>query len=141
MTTAIAHLYALTSAILALHLLLLATWVGTLRTLRKQYTNPEDKLVIKGTRVETDHDDVLRARRVHLNALENAVPFFVVGALYALTDPTKLGAQIYFFTFLGARILHSIFYLWGRQPFRTLSFAVGALATLGMAGHVIRVSI
>src|ERR1700690_4016470 len=103
MTTAIAHLYALTSAILALHLLLLATWVGTLRTLRKQYTNPEDKLVIKGTRVETDHDDVLRARRIHLNALENAVTFFVVGALYALTDPTKLGAQIYFFTFLGAR--------------------------------------
>ena len=64
-----------------------------------------------------------------------------VGLLYAFSGPSKVGAQAYFFTFVGARILHSIFYLWGRQPFRTLCFAIGALATIGMAVHVLRVAI
>jgi uncharacterized MAPEG superfamily protein len=135
------HLYALVSAILVLQLILLAFWVGAMRTIRKQYTNPEDKVVIKGALVDDDHADVLRAKRAHLNALENAVPFFAVGALYAASGPSLMGAQVYFFTFLGARVLHSIFYLWGRQPFRTLCFAIGALATIGMAVHVIRTSI
>jgi uncharacterized MAPEG superfamily protein len=135
------RIYALVSTLVAVHLILLAFWVGTVRTMRKQFTNPEDKIVIKGALVDADHTDVLRAKRAHLNALENAVPFFAVGALYAVTSPSLMGAQVYFFTFLGARVLHSLFYLWGRQPFRTLTFAVGALATLGMAVHVIRASI
>lgn len=135
------HIYALVSSLLAVQLILLAFWVGTLRTMRKQYTNPEDKAVIKGALADTDHADVLRAKRAHLNALENAVPFFAVGALYAASSPSLMGEQVYFFTFLGARVLHSVFYFWGRQPFRTLTFVIGALATLGMAVHVIRASI
>jgi hypothetical protein len=33
--------------------------------------------------------------------------------------------------------LHSIFYLAGRQPFRTMTFAIGALATMGMGVQVL----
>jgi glutathione S-transferase len=100
--------------------------------------NPEDKVVNKGELAEQEHDDVLRIKRAHINALENAVPFFVIGALYVATGATKTGAQLYCYTFLAARLLHSVFYLAGKQPFRTLSFGVGALANLGMAYHVIR---
>ena len=134
-------LYALVSVLTALHVVLLALWTGTLRTRRKAFVNPEDATALKGTQVEADHPDVLRVKRAHQNALENAVPFFAIGLAYALSGPSQTGAQAYFFTFLGARVLHSLFYLFGKQPFRTLVFAVGVAAMIGMAVHVIRVSI
>ena len=135
------RLYAICSAILVLQLIALALWTGTIRARSKVFVNAEDAKLNKANHSEADHDDVQRVKRAHMNALENAVPFFIVGLLYAFSGPSKVGAQAYFFTFVGARILHSIFYLWGRQPFRTLCFAIGALATIGMAVHVLRVAI
>ncbi len=131
-------LYALAATILALHLLALALWTGTVRALRKQYVNPEDAKLNKAEQTEADHPDVARTRRAHQNALENAIPFFVVGALYALSGATKTGALVYFGVFVGARLLHSVFYLWGRQPWRTLMFVVGVFDVIGMAVHVIQ---
>jgi glutathione S-transferase len=134
-------LYALVAALIGVQMLLLALWTGTVRTRHKQWVNPEDAKLNKGDQKDQDHPDVQRVKRAHQNAIENAVPFFAIGLLYALSGASKTGAQAYFFTFLGARVLHSIFYLWGRQPFRTLMFAVGVLATLGMAYQVIRAAI
>ena len=130
--------YALVSALLVIHLLVLAGWTGTVRALRKKFVNPEDAKLNKAEQVDTEHSDVERTKRAHANAIENAVPFFAIGALYAATKPSMMGVQAYFFTFLAMRVLHSVFYLWGKQPFRTMSFAVGAFATVGMAVHVIR---
>lgn len=135
------RLYALTATLLALHLIALALWTGTVRVRRKQWINPEDAAFNKGAQVAVEDEAVLRAKRAHMNAIENALPFFVVGALYAATAPSKNAALAYFGTFAAARLLHSVVYLWGRQPFRTMMFAIGVLATLGMAVHVIRVSI
>jgi uncharacterized MAPEG superfamily protein len=133
------RLFALTASILAVQLILLAFFVAGTRGGTKTVLNPEDVGLGKGNKhVEVDVDKVLRVKRAHQNLLENAVPFFVVGLLYALSGPSDTGAKAYFFTFLGARLLHSFFYLRGIQPFRTMSFAVGALAILGMAVHVIR---
>jgi glutathione S-transferase len=132
------NLYALASTVLALHLLALALWTGTLRTLRKQYVNPEDAALNKAEKADADHPDVARTRRAHANALENALPFFVVGALYALSGATRTGALVYFSVFVAARLLHSVFYLWGRQPWRTLMFVVGVLDVIGMAVQVLR---
>jgi glutathione S-transferase len=134
-------LYAIFSSVVALQLLLLGGWTGTVRTLKKTYVNPEDAKLNKAELADQDHPDVQRTKRAHQNLLENAVPFFVVAYLYANVAPSKTAVLVYFGTFVGARILHSIFYLWGRQPFRTISFAVGALATIGMAVHVIRTAI
>jgi uncharacterized MAPEG superfamily protein len=132
---------ALTTAILALHLIALALWTGTVRAMRKAFVNPEDAEQLKGKQVEVDHPDVQRVKRAHQNALENFVPFLAVGWLYAATGPSKSAALAYFGTFAGARILHSIFYLWGRQPFRTLTFGIGVLAVVGMAFQVIRAAL
>lgn len=130
--------YALASAIIALHLIILGTWTGGVRAMRKQYVNPEDAKLNKADQTDVEHPDVARTKRAHQNALENAVPFFVIGALYAATGASKTGALAYFGTFTAMRLLHSLFYLWGRQPWRTISFAIGALATIGMGVHVIR---
>jgi len=133
--------YALTSAVLAVQLILLAFWTGATRAKSKRYTNPEDAGVVKGEQAEQDHPDVLRVQRAHRNALENVVPFLAVGALYVATGASKTGAQVYCYTFLAARLLHSVFYLAGKQPFRTIAFGIGAAAVLGMAFHVIRAAI
>lgn len=132
------QIYALVASIIGIQLILLAFWTGTVRTMRKQYVNPEDAKLSKAETTEQDHPDVLRTKRAHQNALENALPFFAIGALYAASSPSPSGAAAYMYTFLGARLAHSVFYLAGKQPFRTLSFAVGALATIGMGVHVIR---
>ncbi len=129
-------IYAIVAAILAIHMLLLALWTGTVRVRHKVWVNPEDAKLNKGKHVDTEHEAVQRVKRAHQNALENAVPFFIVGLLYALTGPSKNGALIYFGTFCAARLLHTAFYLWGRQPFRTLMFAIGVLCTIGMAVHI-----
>jgi len=134
-------LYALFATVLALHLIALALWTGTVRVRRKVFVNPEDAKVSNGEHAEVDHPDVQRVKRAHQNALENAIPFFVVGLLYALSSPSTTGAMAYYGTFVGARVLHSIVYLFGRQPFRTMLFGIGVLAVTGMGIHVIRVAI
>jgi prostaglandin-E synthase 1 len=133
--------YAIAAGILGAHLILLAFWTGTVRAMKKQFVNPEDAKLNKADASEVEHPDVLRTKRAHQNALENAVPFFAVGALYVATGASVTGAKAYCFTFLAARLLHSVFYLRGIQPFRTISFAIGALATLGMAVHVVRAAL
>ncbi len=131
--------YALGSAILVLQLIALALYTGTVRALRKKWVNPEDAKLNKGESTEQDHPDVRRAWRAHYNLLENAVPFFVIGALYVATGATHKGATIYTATFVGVRLLHSVFYILGIQPFRTIMFAVGVAACIGMAVQVLMV--
>ena len=42
------------------------------------------------------------------------------------------------FAFVGIRLLHALFYLNAKQPFRTASFAIGALLNLTMVVQVVR---
>jgi len=79
--------YALAGTIVALHLIVLALWTGATRAMRKTFVNPEDAKLNKTAVAEDDHADVLRVKRAHQNALENAIPFFAIGLLYALTSP------------------------------------------------------
>jgi len=133
--------YAIASAIVALQLIALALWTGTVRVGRKQYVNPEDAALNKAKQADDDHPDVLRVKRAHVNLMESAIPFFVVGALYTATGGSKTGAMAYFGTFVVARLLHTLFYLAGKQPFRTLTFAIGVLTIIGMAVHVLRAAL
>lgn len=134
-------LYAIVATALALHLVFLALWTGRVRFQHKRWVNPEDAKINKGEQADSDHPDTLRVKRAHQNAIENAIPFFAIGLLYVLSGASKTGAQAYFFTFLGARVLHSLFYLWGRQPFRSLMFAAGVLAMFGMSYQILRAAL
>lgn len=141
MFTAPMKVYALAATIVGLHMLILALWTGTVRTRKKVFVNPEDAKISNGTTAESDHPDVLRVKRAHQNLLENAIPFFGIGLLFAATNPSVNAARVYCFTFVGARLLHTVFYLLGKQPFRTLMFATGVLTTFGMAYHVLRAAL
>jgi uncharacterized MAPEG superfamily protein len=47
----------------------------------------------------------------------------------------------YFGTFIVARLGHTFAYLSGKQPFRSLFFAVGQLAITGMAVQIVRTAL
>jgi uncharacterized MAPEG superfamily protein len=129
--------YALASALVALNMIVLAGMTGAARGKTKSFNNPEDA---RGAPVDEVHPKVARLKRAHTNALESAVMFYPIGLLYCFAGPSDLGAKAYFFTYAGARILHSVFYLSEKQPWRTVMYAVGTLAIFGMLVHVVRVA-
>ncbi len=122
--------YALSTIVLALNALLLANITAIQRGKNKAFSNPEDNKAF--TDGSDQNPKVARVLRAHRNAIENFVPFFAVGLVYVLTGATARGAMIYFTVFTVARVLHSIVYLLEKQPWRTIFFVIGLLATLGM---------
>jgi uncharacterized MAPEG superfamily protein len=78
-----------------------------------------------------------RARRAHLNAIENLAvfaPLVLVAAIVQVsTGATILAAQIY----VVARMAHYVIYAAGVPVVRTLAFFVGACATLVIAAALL----
>jgi len=74
-----------------------------------------------------------RARRAHLNAIENLAvfaPLVLVAAIIEIsTRVTVLSAQIY----LAARLAHYVIYVAGIPVVRTIAFLAGACATIAIA--------
>ena len=132
--------YAATSTVLALHTMSLAVSTALARVKARKVVNQEDSSTVsKGADVvPVETEPVLRTQRAHRNAIENIVPYFVVAGLYTMTAPSATAAWIYFGFYVATRILHSFFYLNAMQPWRTVMFALGSLAILGMAVNVLR---
>jgi uncharacterized MAPEG superfamily protein len=105
------------------------------RAKTKTAINPEDAND-KNKLVEEERAEVARANRVWRNAFANIVPFLFCGFLFVLTGVAAKTALIYYAVFTGARLLHAVMYLGGKQPWRTLFFVVGQLCTVGMAVQV-----
>jgi uncharacterized MAPEG superfamily protein len=78
-----------------------------------------------------------RAKRAHVNALENLAvfaPLVLVAALVEVSTPaTALAAQVY----VAARFVHYIIHVAGIRYVRTLAFLVGVCATLVIAAAVL----
>jgi uncharacterized MAPEG superfamily protein len=86
-----------------------------------------------GAGYPTDAPWADRARRAHLNAIENLVvfaPLVLVCAIIGVsTRATVLSAQIY----VAARLAHYVIYATGIPVARTIAFLVGACATFAIA--------
>jgi len=116
----------------------LAYRTGAVRTNAKAVVNPEDVRVYVGSSVvEVEHPDVQRVKRAHMNLLENSVPFFVVGLLFALTEPGLLVASTLYGLFVASRVVHAAVYLSGRQPVRSRAWFLGVVAVIVMGGMVV----
>jgi glutathione S-transferase len=127
-------LWALAVLALALKMLVLAALTSRARLAKRVFASPEDYAAQRlAPSVERDAD-VERHRRAHRNDLENILPFCVVGAIYAATEPSAAGAWLCLAGFAVARTLHTVFYLRSAMPHRTLAYAYGYAATLWMIG-------
>jgi uncharacterized MAPEG superfamily protein len=116
----------------------LAYRTGAVRTRVKAVVNPEDVRVYAGASVvEIEHPDVQRVKRAHMNLLENSVPFFVVGLLFAVTEPGLLVASTLYGVFVASRVLHAAVYLSGRQPIRSGAWFLGIVTVVVMGALVV----
>jgi glutathione S-transferase len=118
--------------ILVLKMVAVGSYTSVLRIRRGVYATSED-FQLQGLSPPAGPDeDIERARRAHRNDLENILPFFGAALFYAFTHPSLFMARIYFVGFGTARVLHSIFYIFQKQPHRTIAFTIGLLLMLAM---------
>lgn len=80
--------------------------------------------------------------RMHLNDLENIVPFAVIGLFYSVSGVSFSTAWWHYVLFVGARVFHTIAYFIPLpQPCRGLSWGVGYFVTFSMVYKLIMVGL
>jgi uncharacterized MAPEG superfamily protein len=129
--------YAITTVILSANLLFVWAYSGATRAKTKVAINKEDAERF-GAKLETmDPPEVARVLRVHANAQATVYPFLFLGLVFVLAGGSGSFAKVDFGIFVAARITHSIVYLAGKQPWRTLSFVASGLAMIALMGNIV----
>src|ERR1700679_821285 len=125
--------YAVMAVVLSLNMLVVWPYRRAVRGKTKTTPNAED--VRGATKVaEVEPPEVARVLRAHLNATANILPFAILGLVYVLAGASGTAAEAVFGVFTVARLAHSWAYLGGKQPWRSISFGLGGLATLVLMG-------
>jgi uncharacterized MAPEG superfamily protein len=122
--------YVVTLIVLCLNMLLLWAYSGAVRGKVKATTNQEDA---NGNKlVDVEPPEVARVLRAHTNATASIVPFLLLGLTFVLAGGSLVAAEVVFGVFTVARLAHSFAYLGGKQPWRSIFFGLGGLATLAL---------
>lgn len=88
------------------------------------------------------NDYVERSRRMHRNDLENIPAFLAAGLLFVIVEPALVLAQIVFYGFVAARLLHFWAYLSAKpHEWRAAFYSVGVLLTMFMSAYVLVVAV
>jgi glutathione S-transferase len=88
------------------------------------------------------NDYVDRSRRMHRNDLENIPAFVACGMLFVAAGPTYLLANILMYTFVGARLGHSLAYATKQShEVRATLYTIGSVVVIGMALYVLAAAI
>jgi glutathione S-transferase len=130
------RLYALTTIVLALKMSAISVMQGIYRTGAKAFVNPEDAAMFGGATVAQEVAGVQRAQKAWLNDLENIPIFLILALIYAIAGLSANTFVIYCAVFTIARILHTIFYLNASQPWRTITYSIGAVTTFALMIHL-----
>jgi uncharacterized MAPEG superfamily protein len=121
------------SVLLVLKMGAVAFATSNARRKAKVVLNPEDTTVNPGSHAGSEEaPDVLRAKRVHQNDVENIPGFLILALLFTLAGASATAGWAYFGVYFVARAFHTFFYLHAMQPWRTGAFFVGQLAQLGI---------
>jgi uncharacterized MAPEG superfamily protein len=132
--------YAVSSSVLILNQIILWLMSAGARGKSKTAMNPEDlSSVAKGATLSTtDPPEVARVMRAHANGQANILQFLFLGALFVQVGGPALEAQILFGAFTFFRVIYSIVYLAGKQPFRTMMFVAGVITTVALLEETLR---
>ncbi|MDH0709138.1 MAPEG family protein [Pseudomonas sp. zbq_5] len=123
--------YALCVVVLFLKMFLVSCYQGYHRLRFVAFTNPEDAAVFRRIAQAAERPQVIRAAKVWANDLENIPMFFALGGLAVALEAATLPVLWLSVVFTVARVLHTLAYLRGLQPWRTLFYGIGVICLLG----------
>ncbi|WP_409314736.1 MAPEG family protein [Pseudomonas putida] len=125
------QVYALCVVVLFLKMFLVSCYQGYHRLRFVAFTNPEDAAVFRRIAQAAERPQVIRAAKVWANDLENIPMFFALGGLAVALEASTLPVLWLSVVFTVARVLHTLAYLRGLQPWRTLFYGIGIICLLG----------
>ncbi|AVD95209.1 glutathione metabolism protein [Pseudomonas sp. SWI36] len=125
------QVYALCVVVLFLKMFLVSCYQGYHRLRFVAFTNPEDAAVFRRIAQAAERPQVIRAAKVWANDLENIPMFFALGGLAVALEAATLPVLWLSVVFTVARVLHTLAYLRGLQPWRTLFYGIGVICLLG----------
>src|SRR5271170_4900006 len=130
--------YALITVILFFKMLAISVVQGRARTSSKTFTNPEDAQFFGAPAPAADELPIVkRAAAAWRNDLENIPIFLFLAMFYVTLGCWPGGAFIYFSIFVVARIMHTVVYLRGLQPARTIFYAIGITICVILSVHIL----
>jgi prostaglandin-E synthase 1 len=130
-------IYAIACVVLTINVLALWGYSGAVRSKTKIAINKEDAERFGAVLEHVDPPEVARVLRAHANAQATIYPFLFLGLVFVLAGGSAGFAKIVFGIFVAARIAHSIVYLAGKQPWRTLLFTASGLTILVLIGDIL----
>ena len=136
--------YMITAALMILKLMGQG-WVTVYRMLKidSGLASPEDLksgLINRNPRPEQldVNDYVDRSRRIHRNDLENIPAFLACGLLFVFAGPSYQLANILMYSFVGARLLHTLAYSTKQShEVRATLYTIGSMIVIIMAVYVL----
>lgn len=126
------RLYAICAVLLIIKMHGVGIYTATVRGRHKVTLNPEDSRSGGAQLTPTEHPEVERVLRAHRNDLENIPGFLVLGLVAVLTGAPLTALQICLVAFTLGRFVHSVVYVRGLQPWRSLAYGIGLLSSLVM---------
>lgn len=130
------QVYALCVVVLFLKMFLVSCYQGYHRLRFVAFTNPEDAAVFRRIAQAAERPQVIRAAKVWANDLENIPMFFALGGLAVALEAATLPVLWLSVVFTVARVLHTLAYLRGLQPWRTLFYGIGVICLLGFCSLI-----
>ena len=130
-------LYAALTVILFFKMSAISIVQAIARTRGGVFTLPEDAKLFGAKQMAEELPIVQRAARAWRNDLENIPIFLFLGFIFIMSPFSVRAEEIYFAIFAVARIAHTIFFLNAMQPWRTVAYTVGSLASVALAVHII----
>jgi glutathione S-transferase len=120
-------------------------WMTVYRMLRSDsgLVSPEDLragLINRNPRPDQLelNDYVDRSRRMHRNDLENIPAFLASGLLFVAAAPSYLLANILMYSFVGARLAHTLAYATKQShEVRATLYTIGSVVVIVMAVYVV----
>lgn len=130
--------YVISLLVLGGNLIGLANATAITRGQASEVVNPEDKALNKEATVvyEGGNDRTARYRRAHRNALENTPVFMTTALVLTLMGVSGTVAAALFYGYAALRIVHSVSYVKGIQPFRTISFVLALILQVVVLGFI-----
>ncbi|MBN2990555.1 MAPEG family protein [Pseudomonas cedrina subsp. fulgida] len=126
------QVYALCVLVLCLKMFAISCYQGFFRMRGLAFTNREDAAFFSRAAQSEELPQVVRASKAWANDLENIPLFFVLGGLCVALGASTGTADGLFVGFTFARVVHTLTYLTGRQPWRTLAYGVGLICLFGL---------